>query len=491
MIWGALALVSSVYTAWAGYKPVDVSDIQGDQRKQLMEAVRGVNKMPASARDCYVCEQLGLCFSMDGSETGRLSGGYPATTNLDKAKFVSKAGCLTAWGNAVAPAGKQWEKSYDDAHQFKPGAVLSFFKKDVDSVVRNTAKYLLKKMPDITRQAMLASIGRMLYKADGTTLPESGYNAKDRIGSGFDVDYNGNPSDGYSFMDPTGRECSLQEAFAADAKKKRWRDTVRRCENLVGARDILALFPEEVKAMRKHYKQKQAQMKEQQDAIANEAIKQADAMLQTLPSDAQERLIAEAAGMFYYTGNYEFSGVDWKTGTISTKGALYLGNGSKVYGPCNGGDAPVVRELLRKVPHSVILERYAEPLKKMARYMAKDRFQNMPGILRDALRCELTGKLTTADGSPAVDGETTMDLYVLGPVLTKVPIPCAKVNADKARFTTSRGITLPYSSIKSYLSQYTRSVQLAHLCALILGPEEIAKCIPQGGEEEKELPKTP
>ena len=126
----------------------------------------------------------------------------------------------------------------------------------------------------------------MLYKADGTTLPESGYNAKVRIGSGFDVDYNGNPSDGYSFMDPTGKECSLQEAFAADAKKKRWRDTVRRCENLVGARDILALFPEEVKAMRKHYKQKQAQMKEQRDATINEAMEQADAMLQTLPSDA-------------------------------------------------------------------------------------------------------------------------------------------------------------------------------------------------------------
>ncbi len=485
-------MVCSVHTAWAKYKPVDVSDIKGEQRKQLMEAVRGVNKMPTSAKDCYVCEQLGLCFHMDGREAGSIYHGYPGTSGHDKAKFVSKTGRLSAWRDAVNSAGGQWGKSWDEAHQFKPGAVLSFFEKNVDSIVHNTAKYLLKEMPDITRYAMLASIGRMLYKADGTTLPASGYSAKVRTGSGFDVDYNGNPSDGYSFMDPTGKECSLQEAFAADAKKKRWRDTVRRCENLIGARDILVLFPEEVKAMRKHYKQKQAQMKEQQDAIANEAIKQADAMLQTLPSDAQERLIAEAAGMFYYTGNYEWTGFEPKTGTISTKGALYLGNGSKVYGPCNGGDAPVVRELLRNVPHRVILERYAEPLKKMARYMAKDRFQNMPGILRDALRCELTGKLTTADGSPAVDGETTMDLYVLGPVLTKVPIPCAKVNADKARFTTSRGITLPYSTIKSYLSQYARSVQLAHLCALILGPEEIAKCIPQGGEEEKEeLPKTP
>ena len=492
MILGALALMSSVHTAWAGYKPVDVSDIKGEQRKQLMEAVRGVNKMPAPAKDCYVCEQLGLCFHMDGREAGSIYHGYPGTSGGAKAKFVSKTGRLSAWRDAVNSAGGQWGKSWDEAHQFKPGAVLSFFEKNVDSIVHNTAKYLLKEMPDITRYAMLASIGRMLYKADGTTLPASGYSAKVRIGSGFDVNYNGNASDGYSFIDPTGRECSLQEAFAADAKKKRWRDTVRRCENLIGARDILALFPEEVKAMRRHYKQRLAQVKEQKDAIANEAIKQADAMLQTLPSDAQERLIAEAAGMYYDPENYGYSGTDWKTTSVSAKGALYLGNGSKVYGPCNDGDAPVVRELLRNVPHRVILEHYAEALKKMARYMARDRFQNMPGTLRDALLCELTGKLTTADGSPAVDGETTINLEVPDPARRTVPIPCAKVNADKARFTTSRGVTLPYSTIKSYLSQYARSVQLAHLCALILGPEELAKCIPQGGEEEKEeLPQTP
>ena len=159
----ALALASFTHTAWAGYKPVDVSDIQGDQREQLMEAVRGVNKMPAPAKACYICEQLGLCFSMDGSETGSFPGGYPGTTNHAKAKFVSKAGRLTAWGDAVTPTRKQWDKSYHEAHQFKLGAVLSFLKKDVDSVVRNTARYLLKEMPDITRYAMLASIGRMLF----------------------------------------------------------------------------------------------------------------------------------------------------------------------------------------------------------------------------------------------------------------------------------------------------------------------------------------
>ena len=484
LIFGSLALTCLQGTAWAEYKPVDVSDIQGEQRKQLTELVRNVGKMPAQSRDAFLCEQLGLCFATDGS---KVMGKGPSTT-ASKAFFVGRSGRPISFMQAYK-ASPVWSKCYDvnrRIDQTKPGALLSFLKKDVDRVVYNTAKYLMNEMPDDMRWSLLAMLDKKLYYQDGRSASEKKHEFS--LDCDIKVSYWGDWPNSY-FVGANG-----EEARVADARKKeerweryfRWYDIVLRCANLVGNKDILALFPEEVKAMRKHYKQRLAQMKEQQDAIANEAIKQADAMLQTLPSDAQERLIAEAAGMCYDPENYGWGGIDWKTGTILTRGALYLGDGSKVYGPCNDGDAPVMRELLRKVPHRVILEHYAEPLKKMARYMAKDRFQNMPGILRDALLCEITGELTTADGSPAVDGETTMDLDVLGPVLKRVPIPCAKVNVDKARFTTSRGITLPYSSIKPYLSQYARSVQLAHLCALILGPEELAKCIPQGGEEKKE-----
>lgn len=255
-------LASIANTAWAGYTPVDVSNITGEQRKELMEAVRSVNKMPTLARDCYICEQLGLCFHEDGIEVGCLFKGYPATSDHIGAKFVSKTGRLSAWQDAVNSAGGQWEKSWYETHKFKSGAVLSFFRKDINHIVCNTAKYMLKKMPDVTRQAMLASIGRMLYKEDGTTLHASGYSARVRIGSGFNVEYNGDASDGYFFLDSTGEERSLKDAFAADPGKKRWRDTVRRCENLVGAKDILALFLDEVKAMREHYRKKFAQMEE-------------------------------------------------------------------------------------------------------------------------------------------------------------------------------------------------------------------------------------
>ena len=129
MIFSALVLASLMLSARAEYKPVDVSDIKGEQRKELMEAVRGVNKMPMLARDCYVCEQLGLCFHADGSEGGCLYQGYPATTNHLGAKFVSKTGRLSAWQDAVNSAGGQWGKAGMKRISLSQEPFLAFLRK--------------------------------------------------------------------------------------------------------------------------------------------------------------------------------------------------------------------------------------------------------------------------------------------------------------------------------------------------------------------------
>ena len=491
MIWGALVLVSSVRTAWAEYKPVDVSDIKGDQRKQLMEAVRGVNKMPAPARDCYVCEQLGLCFHLDGREVGALNQGCPATRNANEAKFVSKAGRLSAWQDAVNSAGGQWGKSWEEAQKFKSGAVLRFFKKNIDCIVCNTAKYLLKEMPDITRYAMLASIGRMLYKEDGTTLPASGYSARVRIGSGFDVNYNGNAGDGYSFMDPAGRECSLKDAFAADSKKKCWRDTVRRCENLVGARDILALFPDEVKAMRKYYKQKLAQEKEQKSETNKALLAAADEMLASLPNeDLKYAKIAAAVGLYYQDhGN---AGYNHGYGRLNSSVTIYLPNGEKCkdVASCDPG-------ILQQIPHEAILEHYREPITQMARHIAKDRFKDMPPVVRDLVRAEISGKLINADDSPAKDlgaDAHTGAGYIIVETHNRtwrVPMVHFPEDARKTFYLDSMGKKMPYSIVGQY-SSYMQTFRLLHLCGLILDRDEVLKYIPPANEnEEKELPEEP
>ena len=271
LIFGLLALTSLQDTAWAEYKPIDVSDIKGEQLRQLSELVESIKKMPPQSRDGFLCEQLGLCFATDGTTVMWREWRGPCTDS-SKAFFVGRSGRPMFFDKHVR-ASPTWTACYRETsrmNQIKDGSVLSFFRKDIDRIVCNTAKYLLKEMPDITRYAMLASIGRMLYKEDGTTLPASGYGVKVKIGSGFDVNYNGDAGDGYFFMDSTGKERSLQQTFATDSRKADWRDIVRRCENLVGARNILALFPDEVKVMRKHYRKKLAQMKERKDATTKE-----------------------------------------------------------------------------------------------------------------------------------------------------------------------------------------------------------------------------
>ena len=45
LIFGLLALTSLQDTAWAEYKPIDVSDIKGEQLRQLSELVESIKKM--------------------------------------------------------------------------------------------------------------------------------------------------------------------------------------------------------------------------------------------------------------------------------------------------------------------------------------------------------------------------------------------------------------------------------------------------------------
>ncbi len=91
LIFGSLALTSLQGTAWAGYKPVDVSDIQGEQRKQLAELARNVGRMPAQSRDAFLCEQLGLCFAADGSKAMRYFENGPRTFGSQWASFTLHA----------------------------------------------------------------------------------------------------------------------------------------------------------------------------------------------------------------------------------------------------------------------------------------------------------------------------------------------------------------------------------------------------------------
>ena len=245
-----------------GYQPVNVSDMPDGQQKLLSEIVKDIKKMPAQSQEAFLCEQLGLCFASDGSKVMRRYAG-PATDNT-RASFVGRNGRPQPFGKAWKE-GKSWKKCYDATLQMdklKEGAVLSFFKDDIDCIVCNTAKYLLQEVPDELRWLLLATLDKKLYYQDGKSASEQMH--KYSMECGVDFAYYGDWEKGY-FMGANGKEIKAWKVFFLKAGRferyRRWCDIVRRCANLVGDKVILDLFPDEVEAMREHYAKRQSQLK--------------------------------------------------------------------------------------------------------------------------------------------------------------------------------------------------------------------------------------
>ena len=490
LIFGSLALTSLQNAAWAGYKPVDVSGIQGEQRKQLAELARNVGRMPAQSRDAFLCEQLGLCFAADGSQVMWCKKNRLGTT-ASKAFFVGRSGRPLPFAQAIK-ASPVWSKCYEANYQInqtKPGAIFSFFKKDVDRVVHNTAKYLMNEMPDDMRWSLLAMLDRKLYYQDGRSASEKKVDFSLECGIKVSC-WGGDWANSY-FVGANGEEAKVEDARRKEGRWERyfrWYDIVLRCANLVGNKDILALFPEEVKAMRKHYKQRLAQVKEQQGEANKALLTAADEMLASLPNeDLKYAKIAAAIGL-YYT-NHAGPGHNGTYGWLNPNVTIYLPNGKKLSGRGNimHGTNPGI---LQQIPHEAILEHYREPITQMARHIAEDRFKEMPPIVRDLMRAELSGNLINADGSPAQDlggGHSTIETHN-----RTWKIPVISVDKSKTFFVDSKGRKLPYSIFDQYIDSYGQTFRLIHLCDLILGRDEVLKYIPPAGENEgKELPQAP
>ena len=486
LIFGPLVLTSLQGTAWAEYKPVDVSDIKGEQRKQLAELTRDVGKMPAQSRDAFLCEQLGLCFAADGSKVMGHDKG-PNTT-ASKAFFVGRSGRPLPFMRAYKGT-PVWSKCYDKnvpIDQTKPGALLSFFKKDVDRVVLNTAKYLMNEMPDDLRWSLLAMLDRKLYYQDGRSASEKKHEFS--LDCDIKVSYYGEDFQNSYFVGANGEEAKVEDVRRKEGRWERynrWYCIVLRCANLVGNKDILALFPEEVKAMRKHYKQRLAQVKEQQGEANKALLTAADEILASLPNeDLKYAKIAAAIGLYY--ANHASPGHNGTYGWLNPNVTIYLPNGKKLAGRGNimHGTNPGI---LQQIPHEAILEHYREPITQMARHIAEDRFKEMPPIVRDLMRAELSGNLINADGSPARDlggGHSTIETHN-----RTWKIPVISVDKSKTFFVDSKGRKLPYSVFDQYIDSYGQTFRLIHLCDLILGGDEVLKYIPPAGENEgKELP---
>ncbi len=457
----------------AAYKPVDISDITGEQRKALTKLWTELKRMPPLTREAFICEQLGLFFCKDYSQASRLFDGYLGTTNKGKACFVGRGGKVVLFWDAVNAARARWGMCYDATKQFKAEASLVPFKKEVQKAACSTAKYLLENMPKERRWMILASMGDMLYndkeaynrERDTPWKMENGINVKAPTWEGRD----------YMFVDPEGREHDIRALLSADNKDWRWRQVVWRCENLVGSKDILALFPEEVEAMRKHFKGRASKVKDEAKAKNDALLVAADEAMSSLPKEKRLARIALAMGLCYL----DHRDAGCAGGYLNPTTTIILPDGSKHSGQEFVGETP---GLLQQVPHEAILEYYRQPIEQMARAVAKERFKEMPPILRDLLRARLSRKLLKLDGSPAeiAEGVSTAQTFDR---TWKVPMDA--VDHQKTYFKDSKGQSIPYRVVETYSTNCLQTLILVNLCAQILGKEETVNLIPSGDVETK------
>ncbi len=457
----------------AGYKPVDISNIKGEQREKLTQIAKAIASFPKSVRDAFLCEQLGLCFKKDGSMAMWCRKNSTRFHTYPESWYVTGGGKIApwwGWWKRMKHMTKDaWYHAFEQWMLFPCDYLLSFYPKDVEKLALNTARHLLRTMPKEERWMLLASMGNMLYNDNG---PYNRGRESWKLDDAVSVKSLSAEGRGYCFLDPEGKERDIRAIVGeVGAGCWRWRWTVWRCENLVGSKDILELFPEEVEAMRKHFKGRVAKVKDEAKAKTDALMVAADEMMSSLPKEKRLARIALAVGL-YYLDHREAGCTD---GHLNPNTTFILPDGTKHRGEEFVGEAP---GLLQQIPHEAILGYYRQPIEQMAREVAKERFKEMPPVLRDLLRARLSRKLINLDGSPAEfeEGVSTVQTFD-----RTWEVPMDAVDHQKTYFKDSQGQNIPCSIVEAYHADYGQTFRLVNLCARILGKEETVKLIPPGG----------
>ena len=474
-----LALNATSTAAPASSKTTGANRLTAEQRKQLTSAQRRINTFPRDSKEAFICEQLGLCFKRDGCQGMRCDNGKPGTWN--DAFFVNSSGRATNWGEAHNACDmEKWDRAYRAFAKVETELALAPFKKDADKAARNTARYLLKTMPNELRWAILASMAKLVYGEDGACacLDDE---TQQTMECGIPVTIRTHERKNVFYVDPAGNTHELNELYNKDGGKKwwRWEQVLWRCENLIGTKALLALYAAEIDKMRSNYKEQASEAEKKFEIKLKGMLSAADDLLSPLSTEERQAFIAEAVGLYYkhpheagFNGTYQ-----WLDPNVK----IYLCDGKITGGLKGTGDTRPARDFLHDIPHAALLEHFHEEVFLMATFMAKDRFESMPPLLREALRAEFADQLTTHDGKPAVDGMTSINIQAAN---HWVRIPRANVLKDKAYFVDSTGKEYPYSSITKFDALYKQTICLAYLCAHILGKEEILKLIPGNAPDE-------
>lgn len=267
-IGSVIALLAWSGAAHAEYKPAINSE---DFPKEVVrEGQDALKSLPFMVRDTLIAEHLGMLFT-DSWDAGYWTEGPGWGQPRYGCRFVDRTGKMQLFfhtrdqaygkGKMAERNRKSVEIAKTNMKQVADDVILMGISKDVTRVVLQTAKFHLRGMPSKLRDAELAYWGDMLYTSEG----ESGYTGETKSEGHIWGAHNVKQGMSWKeeradalFTDSKGRELSFREVRSQLRTKKSdyASKIVRWCANLVGAKDILAMFPKEVKAMRAAYEKK-------------------------------------------------------------------------------------------------------------------------------------------------------------------------------------------------------------------------------------------
>ena len=251
----------------AAYEPnVNPSDYPKDEVRKGLQAMKS---LPKIAREAIIAEKLALLFltSGEGAYGDEHLAGEHGTKWFDvksQAKFMSSSGKLTDYHqvlNEVRKKKLQGTEGWDVWVHAKQGicavgeeVIFSSYVADVTKMVQQTAKRHLNSVPQILRDAWLAEWGGLLFMPDGSSAYDSPkptkkygtFSAKKEFAMVC-------RKPGAQFIDSKGEQKDADAVWKEHVKNVRNEKILFSacwCAGLIGAEDILSLFPKEVKAMK-------------------------------------------------------------------------------------------------------------------------------------------------------------------------------------------------------------------------------------------------
>ena len=244
----------------AAYKPKITSKMAGQAVKDVQKVVTTLKSMPKPARWFFIVEKLGFLFMPPNGEIGNRS----ETGNMRKGShFIGIDGMeYDAEAEFKTQPWEKWKYSVENLDRLGRENIFSKLSSEVTALALANAKYHLEKLAEEQperRDMYLAYLAKLCYLPDGKSPYEKMVTRTGPNKQPFQ--YYSLGGKGCLFVDTEGTEHKYDDVNAkyASLSGDRW-TILNVCAYHVGRKDILGLYPEEVKKLRDNYKKKMKEL---------------------------------------------------------------------------------------------------------------------------------------------------------------------------------------------------------------------------------------